>query len=140
MKFILGIFSSSFSNKLGSESSKLLRREESLFFTSKETGSLFGLHDLLTFLTLMLFGSSSNIISILGINLFYWPISGPFNDDCSDLKRPKLGSFSGDSVFRLDVYLLLPIFSTVLRRRSFCRDKGTFLFGSCSSSILVISF
>ena len=116
------------------------RREESLFCTSKVTGSLFGLQDLLTLLMLLLFVSSSNMISIVGVNLFYLLRSGPFTDESSDLRRPKLGSFSGVSVFRLGVFLLLILFSKVLRRRSFCRAKGTCLFGSYSNSTLVISF
>ena len=140
VKFMFGINASSLSCKLGSEAKKLLKREESLFCTSRVTGSLLGLHDLLTLLTLLLFVSSSNMISIVGVNLFYLLRSGPFTDESSDLRRPKLGSFSGVSVFRLDVFLLLPLFSKVLRRRSFCRAKGTYLFGSYSNSTLVISF
>ena len=125
-----------------SESKKLLKIEANLLCTCKGTGSFLGLVDLLFFLSLLLVGSSSMMMSMFGTNFLFVFVSGYFSlipVHCSDLLRAKFGIIFGDrSIYSL-LLLMLAFLTSGFLQLDLYGDKSNCLFGSCKSSSLLIS-
>ena len=123
-----------------SESKKLLKIEANLLCTCKGTGSFLGLVDLLFFLSLLLVGSSSMMMSMFGTNFLFVFVSGYFSlipVHCSDLLRASK-IFGDRSIYSL-LFLKLAFLTSGLLQLDLFGDKANYLFGSCKSSSLLIS-